>query len=150
MRKLGRLPWALSLAAEKRGKLKRLVRARNRGLVVICDRYPQNQIKGFNDGQLLQDYADSDNAWLKKLSQWEASAYDLAAKTPPDLVLKLTPSVEMAMSRRPELPRSEIERRIEAVGSFTFSDTTDVVGIDADQPLEDVILEVRRLIWSRI
>ena len=150
MRKLGRLPWALSLAAEKRGKLKRLVRARNRGLIVICDRYPQNQVKGFNDGQLLDGYADADNKWLRKLSAWEASAYELAAQTPPDLVLKLTPSVETAMSRRPELTRDEIERRINAVGSLTFVETTDVIQIDADQPLEDVILEVRKLIWSRL
>ena len=51
-KRFGRVPWALFLAMEKRKKLKRLWRARNRGMIVLCDRFPQNQIKGFNDGPL--------------------------------------------------------------------------------------------------
>jgi thymidylate kinase len=147
-RKVGKLPWALSLAAEKRGKLKRLVRARNRGLVVICDRYPQNQTKGFNDGPLLDGYRDDDSAWLQRAAQWEAGAYDLAAATPPDLVIKLVPSTETAMERRPELPREEIQRRIDAVLAFEFAEPAKVVEINADQPLEEVIREVRSVIWD--
>lgn len=149
-RKAGKLPWALSLAAEKRGKLKRLVRARNRGLVVICDRFPQNQTKGFNDGPLLDGYRDDDSGWLKKAALWEAGAYDLAAATPPDLVIKLVPSTETAMERRPELPREEIQRRIDAVLGFKFAKPAKVVEINADQPLEDVIREVRSVIWDML
>src|SRR5256885_11057067 len=53
-----RLVWAVALAYEKRGKLHALTRARNRGLVVVCDRYPQNQFQDFNDGPMLGRWRD--------------------------------------------------------------------------------------------
>ncbi|HEV8479269.1 MAG TPA: hypothetical protein VGR66_00620, partial [Candidatus Eisenbacteria bacterium] len=42
--------WALVLAFEKRRRLTQVWRARNRGQIVFCDRYPQHQIMGFTDG----------------------------------------------------------------------------------------------------
>ena len=45
--------WALVLAFEKRRTLRRAWKGRNLGLVMICDRYPQYQVMGFNDGPLL-------------------------------------------------------------------------------------------------
>jgi hypothetical protein len=53
-----RIVWGLALAYERRGKLRILTRARNRGLVVVCDRYPQNQFQDFNDGPMLGNWHD--------------------------------------------------------------------------------------------
>ena len=52
-----RVVWALALAVEKRSKMRRARRARNRGMLVLCDRYPQTKILGFNDGPLLAGLA---------------------------------------------------------------------------------------------
>ena len=56
---LARAIWAVVLAWEKRAKLRRAVRARNRGMIVICDRFPQTQVMGYNDGPLLAPWRES-------------------------------------------------------------------------------------------
>src|SRR6266508_3511029 len=103
MRSAGRIPWALTLSFEKRAKLRRMIRARNRGLIVICDRYPQSQVPGFNDGPLLAHWGQHSWALCRALARWEARPYDDAALDPPDLVIKLVLAPEVALTRRPEM-----------------------------------------------
>jgi hypothetical protein len=45
--------WATVVACEKRNKLLAARRGAQRGLMVVTDRYPQNEIAAFNDGPLL-------------------------------------------------------------------------------------------------
>lgn len=150
LRTVALVPWALSLSLEKRTKHQRMIRARNRGLVVICDRYPQDQTKGFNDGLLLSKLSTSRWRVLRALASWEAHPYSEAHWHPPDLVIKLLASPHVALSRRPDMSIHEIERRIGAVRDMNFPATTSVVEIDADRPLEDVVRAVRRLIWQAL
>ena len=140
--------WALSLSLEKRGKLRRMIRARNRGLIVICDRYAQNQIDGFSDGKLLGKLALSRWRFVRALAAWEARPYQDSLLDPPDLVVKLVASPDMALQRRPEMSIDDIQRRIDAVRSLRFPVQSREVEVDADQPLEDVTRSVRRLIWG--
>lgn len=148
LRSLALIPWALTLALEKRGKFRRMIRARNRGMMVVCDRYAQAQVQGFNDGSLLGHLAQSPWRIARALSAWEARPYQTALVDPPDVVIKLVASPAVALSRRPEMHEDEIVQRIAAVRSFGFPVQTLVVEIDADQPLEAVKLAVRRLIWG--
>ena len=150
LRTVALVPWALSLSLEKRAKHQRMIRARNRGLVVICDRYPQDQTKGFNDGLLLSGLAESRWRGLRALAKWEATPYSEAHRHPPDLVVKLLASPQVALSRRPDMSIDEIERRISAVRGMRFPATTSVIEIDADRPLEDVVRKVRDLIWHAL
>ena len=85
IRSIGLLPWALTLSLEKRAKLRRLTRARNRGMIVICDRFPQAEIPGFNDGALLTHLRASRWAVCRALAAWEAVPYRQWALDPPDL-----------------------------------------------------------------
>ena len=140
--------WALSLSLEKRGKLRQMIRARNRGLIVICDRFAQNQIEGFNDGRLLGKLAHSRWPLARALAAWEAQPYHDCLLDPPDLVIKLVASPNVALSRRPEMSVEDIERRIAAVQSLRFPAQTRDVEVAADQPLEAVTRSVRRLIWE--
>ncbi len=140
--------WALSLSLEKRGKLRQMVRARNRGLIVICDRFAQNQFEGFNDGRLLGKLAHSRWRLARALAAWEARPYEDAQLEAPDLVIKLVASTNVALFRRPEMTAEEINRRIDAVRSIRFPDQTQDAEVNADQPLEAVTRSVRRLIWG--
>ena len=140
--------WALALSIEKRGKLRKMIRARNRGLIVVCDRYAQNQIDGFNDGKLLGLLAKSESRFVRALAAFEARPYEESLLDPPDLVIKLIASPGMALSRRPEMNLAEIERRIAAVRSLSFPVQTLVAEVDADQPLDEVLRSVHRLVWK--
>jgi hypothetical protein len=134
--------WAAVVAREKRSKLLAARRGASRGLVVITDRYPQNQIIGFNDGPLLTRLAWAPS-WLRA---WEASAYDLAERLPPDLVIKLVASPETIARREPDMDTAVIAQRTGDLPRLTFSGAS-IIAINAEQPLADVIRAAKQAIW---
>ncbi len=134
--------WATVVAVEKRIKLSAAHRGAIRGLVVLTDRYPQNEIVGFNEGPLMSRLTRVP-LWLRR---FEAKAYSLADRLPPDLVIKLIVTPETAARREPDMDRAVIRARTEAVPRLTFAGAR-VVSIDAEQSLTDVIRAVKREIW---
>lgn len=141
-----RVLWALVLSWEKRAKLQSAWRARNQGMIVLADRYPQDQVTGFNDGPLLEAWRAHPARPLRALARWERAPYEWAARYPPDLVVKLRVSPEVAHRRKPEMPLGDFERRVAAVESLHFA--TDTVTVDADRPADEVLNHVKRLIWE--
>lgn len=135
--------WATAAAAEKRTKLRAAHRAASRGLVVISDRYPQDEDPEYNDGPLLSRLPRAPS-WLRRL---EAGAYALARRPPPDLVLKLEVSPQTAAFREPAMDPAVIRRRIAAASRLTFHGSR-VVRVDAEQPLSEVIRSVKHEIWQ--
>jgi thymidylate kinase len=134
--------WAAAVAQEKRSKILAARRGANRGLVVVADRYPQNEVSLFNDGPLLSRLAWAPS-WLRK---WETKAYALAQRLPPDLVIKLIVTPETARRRESDMAPGVIIERIREIPRLTFS-APRVVSIDAEQPLADVIAAVKQEIW---
>jgi thymidylate kinase len=134
--------WAAVVAREKRTKLLAARRAASRGLVVVADRYPQNEAIEFNDGPLLTRLAWAPS-WLRR---WEAGAYVLAQRLPPDLVIKLIVKPETTARREPDMDPMVIEKRIETIPRLAFSGAQ-IVSINAEQPLADVIRAVKQEIW---
>jgi thymidylate kinase len=148
-RRILRSWWALTVAREKRDRLTLARRARNLGMIVICDRYPQSQIAGFTDGPLLSYWDDDPSPVLRYAARWEAKHYRAASTMPPDLVVKLHVSQEMALQRKPEMVAERLPRRIEAIRELAFPASV-VLDIDADQPLEDVLRQVKETVWAAL
>jgi hypothetical protein len=134
--------WAVAVAIEKRKKLIAARRGANRGLIVLADRYPQNEILGFNDGPLLNRLTNLPR-WI---GRFETAAYALAQRLPPDLVIKLEVTPETAAKREPSMSPTVIEERIASIKRLTFHSRR-VKSIDAEQPLADVVAAVKREIW---
>jgi thymidylate kinase len=142
--------WALALAYEKQRKLRKAMLARSRGLLVICDRYPQTQIAGENDGPLLAMWATSASPVRRWLATWEARPYRLADRFAPDLVLRLNVDRDTAVARKPELDPRYLEHRIELVRSLRFQGSLfGVSEVDATRPYDDVFVEAAGAVWSR-
>ena len=142
--------WALALANEKQRKLRRAMRARNRGLIVICDRYPQTQFPGQNDGPLLWSWRSSPSTIRRQLAAIEARPYRLASRFAPDLILRLNVDEATAVARRPELDPSYLRRRIGLVSVLSFEESLfGVLELDATRPEDEVITEATRAIWAR-
>ena len=129
---LAKIIWAVTLASEKKGKLKRITRLRNRGIIVLLDRYPQTNIMGCSDGPLLDRYRTSKSFLLRKISNWEYKVYKLGALNPPDLIIKLVVKPEIAVSRKPEMTIEEIEKKIEAVQSIDFNTRIETINTEGD------------------
>jgi hypothetical protein len=134
--------WATIVAREKRNKLLAARRGADRGLVVITDRYPQDEIVGFNDGPLLTRLSRVPH-WLRR---FEAACYALARRLPPDLVIKLDVLTETAARREPDMDPALISERIADLRRLTFAGAS-VIRVDAEQPLVDVLRAIKREIW---
>jgi thymidylate kinase len=135
--------WAVVVAIEKRQKILATQRGAGRGLVVVTDRYPQNEIAEFNDGPLLHRLLRCP-VWLRR---FEASVYEMAQRARPDLLIKLQVGPETVVQREPQMVKSIIDQRIAWLNELTFSSTR-VVSIDATRPLEEVHRNAKREIWS--
>ena len=142
--------WALTLAWEKRRKLKTAWQARDTGIVVIADRYPQAQVLGFNDGPLLGHFANHRSPVLRWLARLEAVPYLAAERYPPDLVVKLHVTPETAVRRKPDTNVREAERRLAALKTLVYLLPAEVVNVDADRPLAVVRQDLYRLVWDQI
>jgi hypothetical protein len=148
---LARALWALALAREKRSKLRRVGRARERGFVVICDRYPQTQADGVNDGPLLWTWRESPARVKRALARWEDGIYKLAEAIPPDIVVRLLVTPETAAVRRPGDDPRELAFRTQLVRNLRFDNASfGVVDIDAEDDLAAVVLEVKQRLWPAI
>jgi hypothetical protein len=137
--------WAVAVAADKRKKLIAARRGANRGLIVLADRYPQNQILGFNDGPLLARLTVVPH-WLRR---FEGAAYALGGRLPPDLVIKLVVRPETAARREPEMDPAIIPKRIKALQRLEFPGAR-VVCVDAERPQAEVIRAIKHEIWRLV
>jgi thymidylate kinase len=148
LRTLLRAWWALSLAHEKHVRITRARRARDRGAIVICDRFPQSQVAGVNDGPLLVDWA-AHASWLKRLAaDRELAVYDELRRCPPDLVVKLHASPDVARRRKPDTGMEVLRQKSQVVRDLKYPPAVQVVEVDADGAYEDVLREVKRMIWE--
>ncbi len=135
--------WAVAAAIEKRQKILATQRGANRELVVVTDRYPQNEIPEFNDGPLLHRLLRCPAG----LRRFEASVYEMARHAAPDLVIKLQVGRSTVVQREPQMVKSLIDQRIAWLNELTFASAR-IVPIDAVRPLEEVHRKAKRAIWN--
>lgn len=147
---LNHILWAITLVIEKQNKLKRIDSARDRGMVVVCDRYPQSQIPYLNEGPLLTTEHQSDSKLLQALQKWELKSYQqMVADVVPDLVVKLNVSPEVALTRKSSLPEI-IEKKVAGVKAIKFPDQSTIANLDADHSLDEVILKAKHAVWQNL
>jgi thymidylate kinase len=142
--------WALAAAWEKRSVLKRMLKARRCGQVVVCDRYPQSQFAQIGDGPILQQEELLTSSFMRLFAGVEAAVYRSFSVYVPDLVVKLKVSATTASTRKPGQPSMEmLRRKIEIVEALHFDSRVAVVTIDTERPLDDVLRDIGNEIWAR-
>lgn len=139
---------ALLVANEKRVRLACMLKARRKGMLVVCDRFPQNQFMGYNDGPLLHYLSTSRNPVFRIMSKIEANVYAFAEKHPPQLLIKLIADAKVVEARKPgETSLDKLEMKIAGVKSLRYAASCRVVTINASLPLEEVLLRVKKELW---
>lgn len=132
--------------------IRRLLRFRHmlachrRGLIVLADRYPQIQIPGAYDGTVFPANVTGSRfvLWLAGL---ERSSFHWMAGHKPDLVIKLNVDLEVACSRKPDHRREALAKKIAITPQLTF-DGSQLVDIDANKPLDEVLIDAEKAITS--
>lgn len=133
--------WAIIVALEKKNKLRRIWKAKARGMVVICDRYPQAEVLGINDGPLLLSWDNSDSKLKRKIAGWEKDIYEQAKILKPDLMVKLLISPEIAIKRKPEENLDNIKQKVKIIERIKIP-TNNTIKIDASNSLEKVLNDI--------
>ncbi len=141
---LAKVIWAITLANEKKTKIRQQTIARNNGLIVLTDRYPQTLYPGCSDGPLLSKYEGS--GLMGRIAQWERRIYASAAQNPPDLSVKLIVPTVVAIERKPEMTPEEIETKKAIIMGLKLSENTIVV--DTSRPFEETRAEIMEAIWK--
>lgn len=120
----------------RRRRFLRMLQVRECGRVVICDRYPQVQVPGLNDGPGLS--AATPVGWLTTwLARLELDLYTEMAHIPPTLVIRLNVDAHTAWSRKPDHDLALIEKKVAATASLQFAGAH-IVDVDASLPQAEV------------
>lgn len=148
MYSIAKVIWADTLANEKKKKLKSITKARNNGMLVLVDRYPQTEFVGYSDGPLLSRYLINEKGFLYRKAKKELEIYKSAYTNPPDLTLKLMVPTDVAISRKPEMTVEEINNKKEAVMKMKPSKNSVVIdtSVDITESLGNVMDEIWKLI----
>lgn len=142
---------AFLVAQEKRRNMRFIQNAKSKGALVICDRYPQNQVMGYNDGPLLHDFLNSKNPLFHAVAKMEARIYAQAENHPPDILFKLVTDADVVEKRKPgETSIEKLTAKINGVKQLKFKDTCKVITVDAKKPLNEVLCIVRKEIWNML
>lgn len=145
---------SVSLAWDRRQLLVRARYYAANGDIVICDRYPSENI-GTMDSPRLQenhDLAGLQGALYNGLARMEQRCYKEIP--PPDVVLKLKVSMEVARQRNRDRIKVDkesdayLEARHRQCRDWCMAGTKYIYEIDTEQSLADTILAVKRKIWE--
>jgi thymidylate kinase len=125
-------------------------RARQAGWTVIADRYPQAQVMALSDGPLLGAWTGHRWPGLRAIARWEMQAYRELERAAPDVVIKLHVSPVVSARRKGDGTMDDLGLRTDAVRRIRFPEWTRVVEIDADQPLDSVVLQAKQAVWEAL
>lgn len=145
---VAKIIWAYTLAKEKQKKLKNITKARNNGMLVLVDRYPQTEISGYSDGPLLTKYLEKKRGVLYRIAKKEEEIYRSAYYNKPDLAIKLMVPTEIAIKRKPEMTETEINDKKIAVMKMNCAEK--IVVVDTSVEISESLGIVMNEIWKII
>ncbi len=125
--------YALRRSRKRRKQFDTLLAMRQRGIVVVTDRYPQIEVPGLHDGPIMAGAAPTEA--IARLKRRERALYEDMAGWRPTLVIRLSVDVDTVMARKPDHPRPLIERKVATVPALMFSGAP-IVDLDATMPYD--------------
>ncbi|WP_072250447.1 dTMP kinase [Escherichia coli] len=125
-------------------KFRKMLCKNQQGYLLITDRYPQDQIPGAYDGTVFPPNVEG-GRFVSWLASQERKAFHWMASHKPDLVIKLNVDLEVACARKPDHKRESLARKIAITPQLTFGGAQ-LVDIDANQPLEKVLVDAEKAI----
>jgi thymidylate kinase len=147
-RNAARLAWEVLTARDRYRAYRRARRAASNGAIVVCDRFPLDQIR-LMDGAVSAGMQDPARwgSLVRFLAEREQRYYARIAQ--PDVLVVLRVDPDVAVERRREAPEDLLRRRSEEIWAIDWSATPAIV-VDAGRPKDEVLARVRAEVWSRL
>lgn len=138
------------IAVRSLRELKKAKKYTEKGAIALFDRFPQNQFQGLYDGpKIASRNPNTKNLIIKSNRRAEERAISKAQKYQPDIIFKLLLPAEESIRRKPDHTIEEVRPKAEITQKLIFENSV-VYDIDATQPYNNEILEIKRLIWKAI
>lgn len=128
----------------------RMNRYRINGGISVLDRYPQIELPNQNDGPKIEAYKDLIKAegYISRMTKKEISKLSIVRTIKPDVIFRLNISAEESMRRKPDQKDiSIVQGKIDDLNRITFQGAR-IEDINAMQPYEQEIIEIKRIIWN--
>lgn len=127
----------------------RATRLATNGGLVISDRFPLSQINFLMDGPVVEQlvHRGQSNWFIRSLVKLEKKYYQPIMW--PDLLIVLKLDPEIATQRKTDEDEDYVRARSQEVWAFDWQQTPAYV-VDAFRPKEEVLSEVKSLIWSEL
>ena len=139
----------LARALATRRRLTAAWQARNGGMLVISDGFPEARAED-DDGPRLTRFATHGLGLLRALARWEAVPYRWAERQLPDLVVRLRGETALSLVRTAEPGAAQVASIADATERPWLGRPAVVVDIDANRPYEEVRRDVARAIWAQL
>ncbi|MEN2787220.1 nucleoside triphosphate hydrolase [Sphingomonas qilianensis] len=123
-------------------RFRKMLAARQRGIAILADRFPQTAVPGPMDGLGL---AKAGAGLPGRLARRERAQYEWMEQYRPDLVLRLNVDLPTALARKPDHRPSSLATKIADVPRLTFNGAR-IVDLDSTQPLDLVIEQAKAAI----
>jgi len=124
----------------------RVQRFTSNGGIGICDRYPVPQIKRM-DSRRLEHLEHGTGLLYQSLARLERRHYDQIL--PPDLLIVLKVSPDIAVKRKTEESANSVQMRSQEVWELDWRQINAHV-IDASRPQKEVLTNLKSLVWSNL
>lgn len=146
---------AIALAWDRRRLVSRIHKLKQKGELVLCDRYPSTALGAMDSPRIqVTGKTTTKQKLIHLLAQWEQSIYE---KIPaPDVVVKLTVPIEIAQQRNAlrnksdKHPADELTARHQSFNRWNRQGTELTTEIDTSGDQQETIDEVRHLIWTAL
>ena len=144
-----RLVWEVFTARDRYRAYRRARRYATNGGIVVCDRFPLPEVT-LMDGAVTAHLSDPSRRGrlVAALATRERRYYERIAA--PDVLIVLRVDPDLAVRRKEGVERESLVRpRAEEIWSIDWSGSPALV-VEAGQPKDDVLRQVRCLVWSRL
>ena len=144
-----RAAWGVMVALERLKKLQRASRARRRGFIVFCDRWPQSVTCGIMDGPVVHG-ATTRAPFVQALIAYEKRVYEAMQAYRPDVTIHMVADHSVSALRKPgEIEKPDFDARLDVMTQLRENDPQ-IICIDASQPLESVTHELFSVVWKKL
>lgn len=149
LRKLIRITYSLIL---KHVNINGIHRSLSSGHIILLDRFPQSEVNDISDGMYTLPPPNSNPLLLMPfhlVKKYQKYVFGLVNQIKPDLLIRLDVDLETAINRKPDHDFRLIERKIKLVSMLKY-ENIDSVTIATNRSLEETLLDIKRLIWTKI